>query len=881
MSTRLHDVLNGREANYILPFLWQRGESEQVIREELARVHESGIRAVCVEARPHPDYLGSRWWRDMDIIMEEARRRDMRVWILDDDHFPSGHAAGKNSNASAALHRMFLKQRFVDTLGPQRNASIPLRPWFIGPPPSEALPDSLVAIIAARRDPKNAELTDELIDITANVRNDVLYWDVPEGYWRIFIVFSSFFGGSTGQRDYVNPIVAESVRVLIDSVYEAFYRRYRDDFGHALAGFFSDEPGFYNDGHMYNFQNKPGKRSNDLPWRPDMREMLNVRLGADCTRYLPLLWNDGGTLTGAVRCAYMDVVSRLYAEHFTTQIGEWCRGHGVEYIGHVLEDMGVHTRLGPGPGHYFRALWGQDMAGLDVVLWQLAPGFDQGPVLGAAGELDGEFYHYGLGKLGSSLAHIDPKKKNRALCEVFGAYGWREGLTMMKWMTDHMLVRGINHFVPHAFSQADFPDTDCPPHMYARGKNPQFRYYGELNRYTNRICHLLSGGTHIAPVAVLYHAEAEWSALSDSDWMPFHKPVAELLRNQIDCDVIPADVLLDPAASAVSGGNLRIADESYRCLAVPYSRSLPNGLLLRLAELAENGCTLLFVNGYPEYATEGADSTSLMKRLRARTAVPAVPLAAFAQKVRQMGFFEVEAWDPQPYLRYYHVRYPDLDVFMFANEHPFHEVHTNVRMPVREPVVLYDAFKNRVLAVDLEKNGDTTCLPIHLSAYESIIVLAGKAMTGIVAAPPMTSGNAIKAIEGRWSLSHATSEQYPSFSPVRELKELADMSRPDLLPTFSGTFRYETEFVWSESGTAAMLDLGEAYETAQVWINGKNAGVRICPPYRFAIGEFLASGNNRLVVEVTNTLVKQQRDSLSRYAPQEPSGLQGPVRLMH
>lgn len=80
------------------------------------------------------------------------------------------------------------------------------------------------------------------------------------------------------------------------------------------------------------------------------------------------------------------------------------------------------------------------------------------------------------------------------MCEVYGAYGWTEGLKLMKWLTDHMLVRGVNHFVPHAFTQKAFPEPDCPPHMYAGGQNPQYRYYGYLNRYINRISHLISGG---------------------------------------------------------------------------------------------------------------------------------------------------------------------------------------------------------------------------------------------------------------------------------------------------------------------------------------------------------------------------------------------------
>jgi len=56
MSNHLEEVLSGNEDNYLPPFLWQRGEEESVIRAEMAHVYDSGIRAVCVEARPHPDF---------------------------------------------------------------------------------------------------------------------------------------------------------------------------------------------------------------------------------------------------------------------------------------------------------------------------------------------------------------------------------------------------------------------------------------------------------------------------------------------------------------------------------------------------------------------------------------------------------------------------------------------------------------------------------------------------------------------------------------------------------------------------------------------------------------------------------------------------------
>ena len=107
------------------------------------------------------------------------------------------------------------------------------------------------------------------------------------------------------------------------------------------------------------------------------------------------------------------------------------------------------------------------------------------------------------------------------------------------------------------------------------------------------------------------------------------------------------------------------------------------------------------------------------------------------------------------------------------------------------------------------------------------------------------------------------------------------MSRQEEFTRFSGTFRYSAEFEWQEPATEVVLDLGDVYEAAEVWVNGQATGVRICPPYSLPVGGLLRQGANTLAIEVTNTLVKQQRDFLSRYAQQEPSGLLGPVRLLY
>jgi beta-phosphoglucomutase len=525
-------------------------------------------------------------------------------------------------------------------------------------------------------------------------------------------------------------------------------------------------------------------------------------------------------------------------------------------------------------------LWGQDMAGLDVVLWQLVPGFDQGPFTNIAGDADGEFFHYGLAKMGSSLGHLDPKKKGRTLCEVFGAYGWREGLKLMKWITDHMLVRGVNYFVPHAFSQAEFPDPDCPPHMDARGFNPQFRYYQLLNQSTNRISHLLSGGVHVASVAVLYHAEAEWSGVA----MAFQKPVAALMRHQVDCDVLPGDILLNSAW--VIDGKLKVGEETYHGLVLPFGAALPTALLARLEYLAEHGLPLFFVDGLPLRSSEGSDVSDVINRPAAHAMVQTLSIGELAGRIIELGFHECKTENDQPYLRNFHIRHPGLDVFMFFNEHPYQAVNTKINLAITGVVMTYDALSNTVSRLEFVQHSQGIIFPLFLHPYETTFVIAGESLQNLIASPAgglhwsPDQTTREQAFEGPWSISTATAKQFPDFESWGTVNKLANMSESRSLPDFSGTFRYQTKFKWTDAITPVWLDLGEAYETTEVWVNDRPAGIRLCPPYQMEISGLLQPGVNKLTVDVTNTLVKSTPDFFSRFAHQEPSGLLGPVRLL-
>ena len=128
-----------------------------------------------------------------------------------------------------------------------------------------------------------------------------------------------------------------------------------------------------------------------------------------------------------IRFQYMDLITKLYNENFTSVLGKWCEEHGVWYLGHTIEDNGAHARLGYGTGHFFRGQEGMHVSGIDVIGGQIVPGMNYHHDAFATGGSNGEFYHYALAKLGTSAAHLDEKRVEKR-CVKLCAYGWNEGL---------------------------------------------------------------------------------------------------------------------------------------------------------------------------------------------------------------------------------------------------------------------------------------------------------------------------------------------------------------------------------------------------------------------------------------------------------------------
>lgn len=177
--------------NHVLPFLWLKGEAHETITEYLEQIAGANIREVCLESRTHPEFCRNGWWADLRFIIGECKRLGLKIWLLDDAHFPTGYANGAlaGENVDPALKKTVLKHRTVTVVGPQPSTVIKLGNLM---DPTERL------VGAATFDAAGAPLDLELSVEQADGTPARLRFDAPAGITTVELFVTS---QKTGFRD--------------------------------------------------------------------------------------------------------------------------------------------------------------------------------------------------------------------------------------------------------------------------------------------------------------------------------------------------------------------------------------------------------------------------------------------------------------------------------------------------------------------------------------------------------------------------------------------------------------------------------------------------------------------------------------------------------
>ena len=79
------------------PFwVWNDMMTDEMVISTLHDLYSQGIRQVFIHPRPGlmTPYLSNEWFRLWEVALKEAKRLGIKVWIYDENSYPSGFAGG-------------------------------------------------------------------------------------------------------------------------------------------------------------------------------------------------------------------------------------------------------------------------------------------------------------------------------------------------------------------------------------------------------------------------------------------------------------------------------------------------------------------------------------------------------------------------------------------------------------------------------------------------------------------------------------------------------------------------------------------------------------------------------------------------------------------
>ena len=552
-----------------MPFWFWNGKLEiPRLERQIADMHEKGIGGFFIHARFGLDteYLSPEWFDCVKASISAASRLGMEVWLYDENTFPSGLSDLKVT-ANPEFRSKFVDLTETRVTGPAQVA--------VSIPPGEALCARAIRY-------EGQQPTGDSHDLIGTIEGSRLSWDAPAGDWQVMVFVLQVLDSPSGKVfgvDYLNRAATE---YFIQTTHEVYAREIGEHFGKAVKGFFVDEPTLLPWHHdICWYGNRPHARV--VVWSHDLADELEHH-GLSVSELLPHLFYTLDETSGRKRLAFYHAVSRLYAESFFEPYRRWCDEHGLLLTGHLLLEEGLYCNT------IFQADPVPPLAHLHI------PGTDhlgagaEGPYGGWAHlpktrtNIQGE-------KLVTSVGHL--LTGSRVLSETFGCAGWGLRLEDMKRVTDWQYSLGVNFMCPHAlfYSIEGYRKTDAPPSHNHNATWPYYRCYGD---YVGRLSYMLSGGTHVAQVGILYplegfQAEYEIGRQGEGDRAisnAFDALCTVLPQIYYDYDIIHSRVLTD---ARVEDGRLCIGGEAFEVIIAPPTPMIAPEAAKKLKQFRRSG----------------------------------------------------------------------------------------------------------------------------------------------------------------------------------------------------------------------------------------------------------------------------------------------------
>jgi hypothetical protein len=181
-------------------------------------------------------------------------------------------------------------------------------------------------------------------------------------------------------------------------------------------------------------------------------------------------------------------------------------------------------------------------------------------------------------------------------------------------------------------------------------------------------------------------------------------------------------------------------------------------------------------------------------------------------------------------------------------------VNTNVRFRVsgKYPELWDPANGSRTQVAGYRDENGCTQFTLELPPFGSVFVVFDKRKRNLPQAADISKFSR-QELQGSWKVNFPEGWGAPKEVIFDELKSWTEFE-DEGIKYFSGTATYSKTFTLNEvtDGKKYFIDLGEMRDVAEVFVNGKSAGILWKKPFFTDISGLVRSGDNELKIEVVN-----------------------------
>ncbi len=549
--TQLKQLFVDPPSEYRSAPLWDWNEqiSEEGIDFQMKEFQKAGIGGVFVHPRPGllTEYLSEDWFHLFDYTVQKGKELGMKVWIYDENSYPSGFAGGH------------VPAEMADSYQHGTGLSMEVQKQL-----HVVVSDTLAVVL------KKTDAGFENITSTTNQEN---------GSWGTYYIFRKTYPGKSpwyGGFTYVDLLYKGVTEKFLDVTMTKGYEKNIADFGQTLPGVFTDEP---------NLEAAMG-RGSMLRWTPDLWDAFQQRWGYDLRVNLPSLVEETGNWK-KVRHDYYELLVELFVDRWAKLWHKYCEEKNLDWT-----------------GHYWEHGWPEPTDGMDEAafyIWHQMPGIDMlGNRLDSAG-LGGQFGNDRAVR--ELLSAANQAGRTRTLSETYGGGGWEMSFEAQKRLADWQGVLGVNFVNQHLsyYSLNGVRKFDYPPSFSYH--EPWWEHYKLMGDYIGRISMAMSSGQQINTTLVLQPNTTAWMYFSRKDKNPainsirngFKNFVYQLEQLHIEYDLGSENVLRE--LGSVSGKQLKVGKRDYSLVVIPAEmENIDQKTFELLQTYLENGGKILSFN---------------------------------------------------------------------------------------------------------------------------------------------------------------------------------------------------------------------------------------------------------------------------------------------